>query len=539
MTCGGQRRFIVGLHSNRLAPCHRQPQHLSNGSTPTTTTGTSSHRITTQGTNYHQSGCGDPDNGQKGQNRNQKDAVGGKCPHNQKRRTSINNNTSYSTSAGNHCGTLDSSPVPSRATSGSCSSERGRTGCTSPALSTSCWKPLSIMARKRDDKSPARNCGDRQERKMESYLADDENYPSFSNQVVKLGLQLRDIPADGLFLSFFLFFTLDITRSGSLLPLSFSFLSLSLFSVSSLLFLLSPSSLSLASSSPSLCLCSSSLLFSSSFFPLSLSPLHFLPSLPLHFLPSPPLHYLSLPSPIVSLPSTISLSPPPLSLSPHYLSLPSTISLSPLHFLSLSPPLSLSLPLHFLSLSPPPLSLSLSPTFSLPSTLSLSPLHFLSLSLPSTFSLSLSPPLSLSLSPLHFLSLPSTFSLSLHLAHFPFNHFLPPLIFLILSAASKHHPFCCLSYPRSFFLSLFLFFLSLFLFFLSLFLFFLSLFLFFLSLFLFFLSLFLFFLSLFLFFLSLFLFFLSLFLFFLSLFLFFLSLFLFFLSLFLFFLDIH
>lgn len=253
MTCGGQRRFIVGLHSNRrqastdtnsnshhndatspsssssntssllaslfssasscssfssssssistssssVAPCHRQPQHLSNGSTPTTTTGTSSHRITTQDTNYHQSGCGDPDNGQKGQNRNQKDAVGGKCPHNQKRRTSINNNTSYSTSAANHCGTLDSSPVPSRATSGSCSSERGRTGCTSPALSTSCWKPLSIMARKRDDKSPARNCGDRQERKMESYLADDENYPSFSNQVVKLGLQLRDIPADG------------------------------------------------------------------------------------------------------------------------------------------------------------------------------------------------------------------------------------------------------------------------------------------------------------------------------------------------------
>ena len=266
MTCGGHRRFIVGLHSNRrqassdsnsnnhhndpsspsstssntssllaslfssasscssfsssssssssssistssssppVAPYHRQPQHLSRGGTPTTTTGTSSHRITTQGTNCHQSGCGDPDNGRKGQNRHQKETVCGcKCPHNnQKRRTSINNNTSTSATLNNHCGSLDSSSVTNstttRATSGSCSRERGRTGCTSPALSTSCWKPLSIMARKRDDKSPARNCGDRQERKMESYLADDENYPSFSNQVVKLGLQLRDIPADG------------------------------------------------------------------------------------------------------------------------------------------------------------------------------------------------------------------------------------------------------------------------------------------------------------------------------------------------------
>lgn len=37
----------------------------------------------------------------------------------------------------------------------------------------------------------------RRERKIESYLADDENFPSFSTQLGKLGLQLRDIPGDG------------------------------------------------------------------------------------------------------------------------------------------------------------------------------------------------------------------------------------------------------------------------------------------------------------------------------------------------------
>jgi hypothetical protein len=30
-----------------------------------------------------------------------------------------------------------------------------------------------------------------------SYLAEDENYQSFSNQISKLGLQLRDITGDG------------------------------------------------------------------------------------------------------------------------------------------------------------------------------------------------------------------------------------------------------------------------------------------------------------------------------------------------------
>lgn len=37
----------------------------------------------------------------------------------------------------------------------------------------------------------------RREKKIESYLADDENFPSFSTQLGKLGLQLRDIPGDG------------------------------------------------------------------------------------------------------------------------------------------------------------------------------------------------------------------------------------------------------------------------------------------------------------------------------------------------------
>ncbi|XP_076472456.1 OTU domain-containing protein 3-like isoform X2 [Babylonia areolata] len=37
----------------------------------------------------------------------------------------------------------------------------------------------------------------RKERKINSYLADDENFPSFAIQLKKLGLQLRDIPGDG------------------------------------------------------------------------------------------------------------------------------------------------------------------------------------------------------------------------------------------------------------------------------------------------------------------------------------------------------
>ncbi|KAK6175241.1 hypothetical protein SNE40_013746 [Patella caerulea] len=37
----------------------------------------------------------------------------------------------------------------------------------------------------------------RRERKMDSYLAEDENFPSFATQLGKLGLHLRDIPGDG------------------------------------------------------------------------------------------------------------------------------------------------------------------------------------------------------------------------------------------------------------------------------------------------------------------------------------------------------
>lgn len=37
----------------------------------------------------------------------------------------------------------------------------------------------------------------RKERKLASYLAEDENFPSFRIQMTKMGLQLRDIPADG------------------------------------------------------------------------------------------------------------------------------------------------------------------------------------------------------------------------------------------------------------------------------------------------------------------------------------------------------
>ena len=34
-------------------------------------------------------------------------------------------------------------------------------------------------------------------KKICSYLADDENFPNFAIQLQKLGLQLRDVPADG------------------------------------------------------------------------------------------------------------------------------------------------------------------------------------------------------------------------------------------------------------------------------------------------------------------------------------------------------
>lgn len=35
------------------------------------------------------------------------------------------------------------------------------------------------------------------ERKIASYLAEDDNFPSFAIQLAKYGLQLRDIPGDG------------------------------------------------------------------------------------------------------------------------------------------------------------------------------------------------------------------------------------------------------------------------------------------------------------------------------------------------------
>lgn len=49
--------------------------------------------------------------------------------------------------------------------------------------------------RKRDERM-IRNAH-RKKKKDESYLADDENFASFSNQLQILGLMLRDIPGDG------------------------------------------------------------------------------------------------------------------------------------------------------------------------------------------------------------------------------------------------------------------------------------------------------------------------------------------------------
>lgn len=51
------------------------------------------------------------------------------------------------------------------------------------------------VSRKREER--AKREAYRRERKIESYLADDENFPSFSAQLAKIGLQLRDIPGDG------------------------------------------------------------------------------------------------------------------------------------------------------------------------------------------------------------------------------------------------------------------------------------------------------------------------------------------------------
>ena len=52
-----------------------------------------------------------------------------------------------------------------------------------------------IVSRKRDERMMREAF--RREKKMASYLEDDQNYPSFKNQLAKIGLELRDIPGDG------------------------------------------------------------------------------------------------------------------------------------------------------------------------------------------------------------------------------------------------------------------------------------------------------------------------------------------------------
>lgn len=52
-----------------------------------------------------------------------------------------------------------------------------------------------IVSRKRDERMIREAY--RREKKISSYLEDDENFPSFRNQLVKIGLELRDIPGDG------------------------------------------------------------------------------------------------------------------------------------------------------------------------------------------------------------------------------------------------------------------------------------------------------------------------------------------------------
>lgn len=51
------------------------------------------------------------------------------------------------------------------------------------------------VTRKRDERMVREAF--RKEKKIASYLQEDENYPSFKNQLAKIGLELRDIPGDG------------------------------------------------------------------------------------------------------------------------------------------------------------------------------------------------------------------------------------------------------------------------------------------------------------------------------------------------------
>lgn len=51
------------------------------------------------------------------------------------------------------------------------------------------------LERKRDDR--VRRNALKKERKMKEYLADDEDFVSFSNQLAALSLKIKDIPGDG------------------------------------------------------------------------------------------------------------------------------------------------------------------------------------------------------------------------------------------------------------------------------------------------------------------------------------------------------
>ncbi|XP_071146148.1 OTU domain-containing protein 3-like isoform X2 [Mytilus edulis] len=52
-----------------------------------------------------------------------------------------------------------------------------------------------VVSRKKEERQIRQQ--HKREKQIDSYLADDENFPSFSTQLGKLGLQLRDIPGDG------------------------------------------------------------------------------------------------------------------------------------------------------------------------------------------------------------------------------------------------------------------------------------------------------------------------------------------------------
>lgn len=52
-----------------------------------------------------------------------------------------------------------------------------------------------IVTRKREERNIREAY--RREKKISSYLEEDENFPSFRTQLAKIGLELRDIPGDG------------------------------------------------------------------------------------------------------------------------------------------------------------------------------------------------------------------------------------------------------------------------------------------------------------------------------------------------------